>query len=97
MNCEHCRKEMYNTPVDGWFHKREQDAIDCFWWQKLTDKNSFLSYGNPRHTPKKYKASVLVKIKDKNGVVSYGNPRHTPMKSWNDYDKVSIEEVDEDS
>jgi hypothetical protein len=70
MNCEHCGKEMYNTPVDGWFHKREQDAIDCFWWQKLTDKNSFLSYGNPRHTPKKYKASVLVKIKDKNGVVS---------------------------
>ena len=44
MNCEHCGKEMYNTPVDGWFHKREQDAIDCFWWQKLTDKNSFLSY-----------------------------------------------------
>ena len=39
MNCEHCGKEMYNTPVDGWFHKREQDAIDCFWWQKLTDKN----------------------------------------------------------
>ena len=70
MNCEHCGKEMYNTPVDGWFHKREQDAIDCFWWQKLTDKNRFLSYDNPHHTPK---------------------------KSWNDYDKVSIEEVDEDS
>jgi hypothetical protein len=30
MNCEHCGKEMYNTPVDGWFHKREQDAIDCY-------------------------------------------------------------------
>jgi hypothetical protein len=30
MNCEHCGKEVYNTPADGYFHKREQDAIDCY-------------------------------------------------------------------
>jgi hypothetical protein len=40
MNCEHCGKEMYNTPVDGWFHKREQDAIDCYrqLWRKRNRK-----------------------------------------------------------